>query len=215
MFTPRGDFSPELEKIERLKLQRLTEQEESALETQRHEQRLASARRQKQLHKEESDRLRQEAEKAKLERLAEEERIMLNQLREEEQRKIRETKRRQAELEVRRIQRELDEIEGRSSQTRDVKRIVQFTYQNPEPEDQSFVDLEDQTLEADLLGMDEQEVENQCDQIFLETVIPFVRRKGNDMDMAIADLLGKLEVTIPVLHIKDNLYLIGSQRLNL
>ena len=46
-------------------------------------------------------------------------------------------------------------------------------------------------------------------------MIPFERRKGNDMDKAVADLLGKLEVTIPILHIKDNLYLIGSQRLNL
>ena len=30
------------------------------------------------------------------------------------------------------------------------------------------------------------------------------------MDKIVADLLGKLGVTIPVLHIKDNLYLIGS-----
>jgi hypothetical protein len=35
------------------------------------------------------------------------------------------------------------------------------------------------------------------------------------MDEIVDDLLGKLGITMPVLHIKDNLYLIGSQRLNL
>lgn len=63
--------------------------------------------------------------------------------------------------------------------------------------------------------MDEHEVENQCDEIFKDVVIPFTRRKGNDMDKMVNDLLGKLGVTMPVLHIKDNLYLIGSLRLNL
>jgi hypothetical protein len=66
-----------------------------------------------------------------------------------------------------------------------------------------------------LLGLDEQEVENQCDVVFADVIIPFNRRKGNEMDKIVADLLGKLGVTIPILHIKDNLYLIGSQRLNL
>jgi hypothetical protein len=77
------------------------------------------------------------------------------------------------------------------------------------------VDLNDNGAEADLLGMDEQEVENKCDEVFKDVIIPFERRKGDEMDKEVADLLSKLGVTIPVLHIKDSLYLIGSQRLNL
>lgn len=66
-----------------------------------------------------------------------------------------------------------------------------------------------------MLGLDEKEVENLCDEVFAEVSIPFNRRKGEEIDKAVADLLAKLGVTIPVLHIKDNLYLVGSQRLSL
>lgn len=43
--------------------------------------------------------------------------------------------------------------------------------------------------EPDLRGIDEQEVENQCDECFKDVTIPFNRRKGDEMDKILEDLL--------------------------
>lgn len=53
----------------------------------------------------------------------------------------------------------------------------------------------------------------QCDEIFAEAPIVFKPRKGNALDERIAQLIIQYNVRIPIVHIKDSLYLIGSNRL--
>jgi len=53
-----------------------------------------------------------------------------------------------------------------------------------------------------------------CDEIFATAPIKFRPRKGNALDERIAELIEEYDIRIPIVHIKDNLYLIGSNRLN-
>lgn len=68
--------------------------------------------------------------------------------------------------------------------------------------------------DIDLLGITEAELDMQCEELFSETPVKFVARKTNELDQHIAKILEDHKLTIPVIHIKDTLYLIGSQRLN-
>ena len=63
-----------------------------------------------------------------------------------------------------------------------------------------------------LLGISEKELDEQCDELFLEPPIIFTPRKNNKMDDRIHHLMEELDVRIPIVPIKDRLYLIGSNR---
>lgn len=65
----------------------------------------------------------------------------------------------------------------------------------------------------DLVGLSEQEVDQQCDKLFAEAPIKFVPRQSEELDLAISIIIEQHKITIPILHIKDRLYLIGSQRM--
>lgn len=66
-----------------------------------------------------------------------------------------------------------------------------------------------------LLGISESELDKQCDDLFYETPIQFVPRKGNKIDEKIRFYIQELNITIPIESIKGDLYLIGSERLNI
>jgi len=61
-------------------------------------------------------------------------------------------------------------------------------------------------------GISEDEIDYQCDQLFRTAPIRFKPRRGHPLDERIAQIIAEKEITIPVVHIKDNLYLIGSNR---
>ena len=60
----------------------------------------------------------------------------------------------------------------------------------------------------------EWEIEKQVDYLFKETPIVFKPRKKNELDEQIAICIYNQHITIPVAHIKDNLYLVGPNRYN-
>ena len=64
------------------------------------------------------------------------------------------------------------------------------------------------------MGLSEEELDTQCDELFSTIPIKFVPREESDEDQAIFWLIQELELRIPILHIKDKLYLIGSSRIS-
>ena len=60
------------------------------------------------------------------------------------------------------------------------------------------------------------EIDYMCDQLFGEAPkrqpIAFKPRKGNNLDASIKDIIDVYDIRMPVKHIKDNLYLVGSDR---
>ena len=70
------------------------------------------------------------------------------------------------------------------------------------------------TQEEDILGISEEELDRQCDDLFAETPIKFKPKKNDTMDAMISMFIKELGINIPIVWIKGSLYLIGSQRLN-
>lgn len=66
--------------------------------------------------------------------------------------------------------------------------------------------------DPDLVGISEKELDGQCDELFAEPPIIFNPRENNEMDEMIHNLIEELDIRIPVVPIKDRLYLIGSNR---
>jgi len=66
----------------------------------------------------------------------------------------------------------------------------------------------------DLHGISEEELDQQCDELFGEAPIVFKPRKDNEIDQMIASYIQETNITIPIIWIKKDLYLIGSTRLS-
>lgn len=58
----------------------------------------------------------------------------------------------------------------------------------------------------------EDEIDLHCDDLFQQAPIKFRARKGNRLDSGIKEIIDDYDVKIPIVHVKDNLYLIGSSR---
>lgn len=68
--------------------------------------------------------------------------------------------------------------------------------------------------DADLMGMSEEEIDKQCAEIFGDSPpIIFNARSGEQVDTLMSQYINEMNITIPILWVKDNYYLIGSQRL--
>lgn len=65
------------------------------------------------------------------------------------------------------------------------------------------------------IGITEDELDEQCDELFKESPIDFKPRKNNAIDAQVAQIIKMQNITIPVVHVKDSLYLIGSQKVTL
>lgn len=76
-------------------------------------------------------------------------------------------------------------------------------------------DMNQTTQEMLDIGITEEELDEQCNELFKEAPIEFKPRKNNQMDQMIAQIIKLQNITIPIVHIKDTLYLIGSQKVTL
>ena len=72
-----------------------------------------------------------------------------------------------------------------------------------------------QNQEMNSIGITEDELDDQCDELFKDMPIEFRPRKNNQMDIMIAQIIKLQNITIPIVHIKDSLYLVGSQKVTL
>ena len=69
--------------------------------------------------------------------------------------------------------------------------------------------------DLDTLGITEDELDVQCDELFMQAPIVFKPNKNSEIDVLLAKTIKELKITIPIAHIKESCYLIGSQRVNL
>ena len=65
------------------------------------------------------------------------------------------------------------------------------------------------------LGISESELDKQCDDLFSDIPMKFRPRKGNKIDEKIRFYIQELYIRFPIVMIKDDLYLIGCERLNI
>jgi hypothetical protein len=63
-----------------------------------------------------------------------------------------------------------------------------------------------------VLGLTEEDLENQCDQLFQEVPIPFKERKNNEVDEMIQYYIKGHDITIPIVWVKDNTFLVGAHK---
>lgn len=69
--------------------------------------------------------------------------------------------------------------------------------------------------DMDLLGISEVELDQQCDDLFQDTPIKFKARKNNELDSHIEHFCYKLSIEIPIIHIKNDLFLVGSNNVTI
>lgn len=69
--------------------------------------------------------------------------------------------------------------------------------------------------DIDQLGITEDELDAQCDELFGVAPIEFKARKGVEIDLMIQQAVREYGLTIPIVWIKEQLYLVGSSRSNL
>lgn len=62
--------------------------------------------------------------------------------------------------------------------------------------------------------MSEEEIQRQCQELFETAPIKFKWRKTSEIDVMIKAIIDANEITIPVIWIKGDLYLIGHQRMS-
>jgi hypothetical protein len=98
------------------------------------------------------------------------------------------------------------------------KRVYQ-TYGNLDYDHPLMDNQVDQPLILDdelaTLGITENEVDNQCEELFVTAPIEFRARKNSEVDQLVAKQISSLNITLPILNIKEACYLIGNQRVNL
>lgn len=63
------------------------------------------------------------------------------------------------------------------------------------------------------MGMSEEEIDKHCIEYFTESPINFNPRNGEPIDELIVNYIHEMRITIPIVWIKGNLYLIGNQRI--
>ena len=221
---------------------RITQEKKRVIEDQRRQELIRKAQeeadkaRKEQRALEEAERLRmikirqdEESEAVRLQKIAMEESekllIKLREIEEQEmmRRKMKQLQKVNAESEMEK-QRNFRLIELEAERIRD-NRYQIITSTEYMPEQYNLVDRETSLVEESFnlqnggdyqnLGITEEELDEQCEQLFENTPIEFRPRKNSTMDEMLSLYLKQLNVTVPVVNIKDSLYLIGSQRCNL
>ena len=68
--------------------------------------------------------------------------------------------------------------------------------------------------EVDLNMMTEEEVDGKCDELFNLIPIPFIAKKGENyvLEREIERLISQMNITIPIIHVKGMVYLIGTSK---
>jgi hypothetical protein len=62
------------------------------------------------------------------------------------------------------------------------------------------------------LGLTKKELDDKCEELFAFAPIVFRARKLNKLDEKINGLIIELNIKVPIIHIKDHLYHIGTNR---
>ncbi len=93
-------------------------------------------------------------------------------------------------------------------------KTIEVTPTTTTVQQQNHSDFDLAVLDEDLLGISEEELDKQCDELFSDTPIKFRPRKNDVIDEMIAVYIRELGINIPIVWIKGSLYLIGSHRLN-
>ena len=208
----------EEEEAERLRLIKIAEEEAIRIKHQKLE--LEAAERERLRIKAEEE----EKERLRLKRLAEEEaeqllrRLKIIEEEEADRKKkkhdaniehMKTMKIKQAELEVERLK-----SGGAFTTTTKTYTVTQPVYLDETDEDITITEQIAAFGDADLMGITEDEVDAQCDELFDTPPIKFKPRKNEVVDQLIQGYIKSLGIKVPVVWIKGNLYLIGSQRLN-
>ena len=60
----------------------------------------------------------------------------------------------------------------------------------------------------------EADIEEQCQELFSEPPIDFEPRPGNKLEEKMDKIIKDNNITIPVINVKDNIYLVGSEKTN-
>ena len=98
------------------------------------------------------------------------------------------------------------------------KRMYSYTLEYNEDNMIEDLNMESTTLPEDdfeTLGINEEELDLQCDELFMSPPIEFKPKKNVEADVILARVIHELAITIPVVHIKESNYLFGSTKLNL
>lgn len=69
--------------------------------------------------------------------------------------------------------------------------------------------------QAEYAGVSDAEIEEQCHVLFNKAPMKFVNRKDVKVESEIKSLIDELNVTIPIVHIKGSLYLVGVSKIHL
>lgn len=72
-----------------------------------------------------------------------------------------------------------------------------------------------QNLGNVLEDLDEEQFEQKCLEFFAETPIKFKPKKGNKLEEAMSKILKKHGITIPIIPIRGQLYVVGSLKTSL
>jgi len=63
-----------------------------------------------------------------------------------------------------------------------------------------------------LMGMTEDDIDKQCIEYFTEAPMQFQPRDGIQVDEMLLMLIEEMHITIPIIHVKGNTYLVGTQK---
>ena len=69
--------------------------------------------------------------------------------------------------------------------------------------------------QTEYAGVSDAEIEEQCHVLFDKPPIKFNYRKDNKVDHEIKQLIDELNITIPIIHIKGSLFLVGINKIHL
>ena len=64
------------------------------------------------------------------------------------------------------------------------------------------------------LGFTEEEIQEECDELFKEAPIDFEARRGNKLEEKMGQIIYDKHIKIPIILCKGSVYLIGSQKHN-
>ena len=61
-----------------------------------------------------------------------------------------------------------------------------------------------------LMGLTEEEIDQQCVELFSDAPIAFKRGGNSHIDEILIQLINEMHITIPIIYLKGNQYLIGT-----
>jgi len=95
----------------------------------------------------------------------------------------------------------------------------QMAYEVTIVKEKVFGELQDleHFVEGDMdpAKISEAEILKHCEELFTTAPIPFIPRKGEATDKAIKKFIDEADVTIPIVWVKDSLFLVGVNKIHL